>query len=100
MDDTVSQHRHSTNLTEPDGSHETLTFLFTDIVDSTRLWDRNPVTMSEALDRHDTILQQTFDRHFGFVLTSVGDGFCVAFFDPMQAVGAAVEALRPFVALG
>lgn len=71
---------------------EVLTFLFTDIVDSTQLWDRDPVSMSEALDIHDSILCMTVDRHFGFILTAVGDGFCMAFSDPSQAVRAAVEA--------
>ena len=75
-------------------SYETLTFLFTDIVDSTRLWERDPVSMSEALDHHDSILCMTVDRHLGFVLTAVGDGFCIAFANPCQAIGAAVEALR------
>ena len=76
-----------------DASCEGLTFLFTDIVDSTSLWDRDPISMSEALDRHDALLCMTFDRHLGFVLAAVGDGFCVAFPDPEQAVAAAIEAL-------
>ena len=75
-----------------DASSEALTFLFTDIVDSTQLWDRDPVSMSQALDCHDSILCMTVDRHFGFILTAVGDGFCMAFSDPSQAVRAGVEA--------
>ena len=34
----------------------TVTFLFTDIEGSTRLWDAHPNVMRDALARHDTIL--------------------------------------------
>ncbi len=32
------------------------TFLFTDIVHTTRLWERHPATMEEALARHDDLI--------------------------------------------
>jgi class 3 adenylate cyclase len=35
----------------------TVTFLFTDIEGSTRMWERDRETMSEALARHNRILQ-------------------------------------------
>ena len=35
-------------------SAETLTFLFTDLEGSTRLWERYPDAMKGALKRHDT----------------------------------------------
>ncbi|MBC8162162.1 MAG: hypothetical protein H7Z42_13205, partial [Roseiflexaceae bacterium] len=36
----------------------TLTFLFTDIVGSTTMWETHPQAMAQALARHDAILQQ------------------------------------------
>jgi class 3 adenylate cyclase len=33
----------------------TLTFLFTDIEGSTRLWEQHPVAMDAALARHDAL---------------------------------------------
>lgn len=35
-----------------------LTFLFTDIVASTRAWERHPEDMSVSLARHDEVIQQ------------------------------------------
>jgi class 3 adenylate cyclase len=35
-----------------------VTFLFTDIEDSTRLWNENPEAMKAALTRHELILRQ------------------------------------------
>ena len=36
----------------------TVTFLFTDIEGSTKLWERHPSAMQAALARHDEILQR------------------------------------------
>ena len=36
----------------------TVTFLFTDIEGSSRLWERFPVDMGPALARHDALLRQ------------------------------------------
>ena len=36
----------------------TVTFLFTDLEVSTRLWDQEPEAMGAALARHDTILRE------------------------------------------
>jgi len=36
----------------------TVTFLFTDIEGSTRLWEERPEAMREALARHDAILEE------------------------------------------
>ena len=40
----------------------TVTFLFTDLVDSTALWDRFPRAMTLALARHDQIIRETIAR--------------------------------------
>jgi class 3 adenylate cyclase len=44
----------------------TLTFLFTDIEGSTRLWERHPEAMQIALARHDEILRATTEQHGGY----------------------------------
>jgi len=38
----------------------TVTFLFTDIEGSTRLWEQHPEAMRLALDRHDALLNRTY----------------------------------------
>jgi predicted ATPase/class 3 adenylate cyclase len=72
----------------------TVTFLFSDIENSTALWDQHPVGMRVALKRHDRILQDVMTAHGGFVFSHGGDGVAVAFQRAGDAVTAAVEAQR------
>ncbi len=72
----------------------TVTFLFTDIQGSTKLWERNPSAMSGALARHDEILQGAIEDHGGFVFKTVGDAFCAAFATAPDGLEAALEAQR------
>ena len=70
----------------------TLTFLFTDIEGSTRLWERCPEAMRLALARHDALLRAVIERHHGYVFKTVGDAFCAAFPTAPDALNAALEA--------
>ena len=72
----------------------TLTFLFTDVEGSTRLWERSPEAMSLALARHDEILRTAIENHNGHVVKTVGDGFHAAFWTAPDALKAALEAQR------
>ena len=71
-----------------------ITFLFTDIEGSTRLWEKDALSMRRALDMHDKILRQTIEAHDGYVFKTVGDEFCAAFTDVNQALRAALETQR------
>jgi class 3 adenylate cyclase len=53
---------------------QTLTFLFTDIEGSTRLWEQHQQSMKEALERHDAILRDAVDSSNGQVVKNTGDG--------------------------
>jgi class 3 adenylate cyclase len=82
-----------------------VTFLFTDIEGSTRLWERYPDDMRIALARHDSILSGSIANHAGVVFRTVGDAFCAAFGAALPAVCAALEAQRalhaePWAAIG
>ena len=70
----------------------TVTFLFTDIEGSTRLWEAHPDAMRPALARHDFLVADTITRHGGYVFKTVGDAFCAAFLDATQALQAALAA--------
>lgn len=70
----------------------TVTFLFSDIEGSTRLWQSRAAAMQEALPRHDELLRAVFDRHRGQVFATGGDGFAVAFARAGDALAAAEEA--------
>jgi class 3 adenylate cyclase len=72
----------------------TVTFLFTDIEGSTRLWQAFPAAMKDALARHHALLQQAIDAHNGYVFQIVGDAFCAAFHTAHEGVAAALAAQR------
>ncbi|HVN55134.1 MAG TPA: adenylate/guanylate cyclase domain-containing protein [Anaerolineaceae bacterium] len=73
-------------------SSGTLTFLFSDIESSTRLWESFPEAMKTALERHDQIFQQAIETNRGVVIKSTGDGFHAAFESAQDAVLAALDA--------
>ena len=72
----------------------TVTFLFTDIEGSTRLWEKFPEGMKTALARHDEILREAIEAHVGYVFKTVGDAFCAAFPTASDALEATLEAQR------
>ncbi|MGC4045457.1 MAG: tetratricopeptide repeat protein [Armatimonas sp.] len=72
----------------------TLTFLFTDIEGSTRLWETHPEEMRVALARHDTLLREAIEAHHGYIFKTVGDAFCAAFAIAPDGVAAALAAQR------
>ncbi|MDX1612670.1 MAG: tetratricopeptide repeat protein [Candidatus Promineifilaceae bacterium] len=72
----------------------TLTFLFTDIEGSTRLWQEQPQGMQAALARHDQFLKETVAAHQGQVVKTTGDGMLAVFMVADDAVRAALSAQR------
>jgi class 3 adenylate cyclase len=72
----------------------TLTFLFTDIEGSTKLWENDPEAMQAGLARHDEILAGAIDTNEGYVFKTVGDAFCAAFPTATDALDAALSAQR------
>ncbi|HWS46242.1 MAG TPA: adenylate/guanylate cyclase domain-containing protein, partial [Acidimicrobiia bacterium] len=70
----------------------TVTFLFTDIESSTRLWDRHPDAMPSALAGHDAIVRDAIEDQGGVVFATSGDGFAAAFAGADRAVAATITA--------
>src|SRR5262245_1704132 len=69
----------------------TITFLFTDVEGSTRLWEEHPEPMRTALRRHAAIVESAAEQHAGAVVRPRGEGdsrFCV-FARATDAVAAA-----------
>src|SRR5689334_11940157 len=81
----------SSNSALPSG---TVTFLFTDIEGSTRLWEQHPDAMRSALTRHDTILTHSIETNGGYVFKTIGDAFCAAFHTAPDALNAALDMQR------
>jgi predicted ATPase/class 3 adenylate cyclase len=76
----------------------TVTFLFTDIEGSTRLWEDHPDAMPEALARHDAILREAVESAGGHVVKTTGDGFFAVFGRAEAALTAALAAQRALAA--
>ena len=76
----------------------TVTFAFTDIEGSTRLWETEPAAMARSLVLHNETLHAAFGHHGGAVFSTMGDGMAVAFSSAAGAVRAALEAQRALMA--
>ena len=70
----------------------TVTFLFTDIEGSTRLWDSYPQEMAQAVEIHDQLVRQSMEAHGGHVFSTAGDSFTAAFHRPAEGLAAAIDA--------
>ena len=70
----------------------TVTFLFTDIEGSTRMWEKEPDAMRSALALHDAVVHGAIAECRGRLVKSTGDGAFAAFEQPHDAVDAAVAA--------
>ncbi|MFT6290214.1 MAG: putative ATPase/class 3 adenylate cyclase [Ilumatobacter sp.] len=69
-----------------------LTFLFTDVEGSSAMWEQDSVAMGAALAEHDRRLDEVSERHGGYIFTTAGDSYAVAFPDPMSALAATLDA--------
>src|SRR3954469_8065024 len=72
----------------------TVTFLFSDIEGSTRLWEEHPDAMRECLARHDEIMRSAVTAHDGVIVKTTGDGVHAAFPTAAGGVAAAIDAQR------
>ena len=73
---------------------EILTFVFTDLEASTRLWERFPDAMNAATERHDAILSDAVEDAGGRVVKIMGDGLMAVFSSASDGVEACLEAQR------
>ena len=78
--------------TNSDMPHGTVTFLFTDIEGSTKLWEHDPGAMAAALARHNVLLQEAIEQNDGYTFKTIGDAFCAAFPSGASALAAALAA--------
>src|SRR5947209_15253156 len=77
----------------------TVTFLFTDIEGSTRLWEEHRDAMRAAIAQHDDLLRACIESHGGRVFKTVGDAFCAVFDSPQGAVETALASQQRLTAL-
>src|SRR5919202_6628801 len=70
----------------------TVTWLFTDLEQSTQLWERYPQAMPTALAHHDALLREAIVAYDGVIVKTTGDGVHAAFVTAQAAVAAALAA--------
>ena len=71
-----------------------LAIVFTDIKDSTALWEASSPAMQTALQLHDDIIRRTILAHGGYEVKAIGDAFMVAFASATAALGWCLVAQR------
>jgi predicted ATPase/class 3 adenylate cyclase len=54
--------------------HGVITFVFTDVEGSTRMWEESPDLMMRALKRHDEVIGDAVDAHHGVSVKPRGEG--------------------------
>src|SRR5687768_374655 len=69
----------------------TVTIVFTDIEDSTPLWERHGRAFEACLARHNEILRAAIAAHHGYEVKTEGDAFMVAFARAGDAVQFALD---------
>ena len=74
-----------------------VTFLFSDVVGSTRLWAQSPQGMSSALRLHDELMRRNITEHGGYIFSAAGDSFAAAFEDANAATSCAAAVSMPSV---
>ncbi len=69
----------------------TVTFLLTDLVDSTRLWQDDPQAMGRAVADHERIVREALERWSAYEFGTAGDSFAAAFSSAVDAVRCAID---------
>jgi len=75
-----------------------ITLLFTDIQDSTSLWEAMGDGFRPVLDRHNSLIRDCIQRRHGYEVKSQGDSFMIAFSHPTDAVRCARDIRRALAA--
>lgn len=63
-----------------------VTWVFSDVAGSTKLWEDYPDDMSKAIDMHNSMMRELLDEFAGHEIRNEGDSFALAFHDAIDAV--------------
>lgn len=69
----------------------TVTFMFTDVVQSSQLWDGHHDAMQTAMAEHDELMRSSVAAHRGVVVKQTGDGIFAVFASAFDSVEAGVD---------
>jgi adenylate cyclase len=63
-----------------------VTIVFTDVHNSTELWEKFPKAMTQALRLHNALFRGQIDKYTGYEVKTEGDAFMVAFSEAKDAI--------------
>ena len=63
-----------------------VSWVFTDVAGSTRLWEWDPEAMDRAIDLHNAMMRGMMGEFAGHEIRNEGDSFTIAFHDALDAV--------------
>jgi len=69
-----------------------VTFLFTDIEGSTKLWEQHPEAIKPALAKHDSVLKENVEKNHGQIIKFTGDGIHAVFTTALDSIPACTAA--------
>src|SRR5215207_1098825 len=75
----------------------TVTFLFTDIEQSTKGWERDAAAARVVVERHLALIRQSVETHGGVHFKTIGDATQSAFGTAPRGVAAALDAQRALI---
>ena len=78
--------RESIRMVEPPEDDSCVTIVFTDVQESTSLWDALSESMAAALRVHHGVIREVIKECDGYEVKTIGDAFMVAFRTPLDAV--------------
>ncbi|KAL9642656.1 hypothetical protein ABK040_009735 [Willaertia magna] len=68
-----------------------MAIIFTDIQNSSVLWQKNAKAMKESLEIHNQIMRTNIARFKGYEVKTNGDSFYIVFKDPLNAIDWAIQ---------
>jgi class 3 adenylate cyclase len=80
------EHKREVSSDEPNGPEGIVTLVFTDVQDSTRLWELDLDVMAESIKIHNEIMRNLLQETNGFEVKTEGDAFMCAFSNVHDAV--------------
>jgi len=73
-----------------------MSIVFTDIHNSSKLWQKHGSKMMRALNAHDRLIRRIARHHDGFIIKSIGDSFMIKFKYWDDSILFAIETQRTF----
>lgn len=68
-----------------------LAIFFSDMVNSSKLWLKNPERMLKVVEEHSIVLDKWIKKHKGFVIKTIGDAYMASFDSIDAAIKCAID---------